>query len=99
MRRLLLLTGVVPLLGSVFVLSVFVALSCGGDKAEAHWVITDLGAGIASDLNERGQVVGGGAFIWQDGEKKHLGTLGGPSSRRGWWWSNRRNSGTPCSGP
>jgi probable HAF family extracellular repeat protein len=49
-------------------------------STQARWVITDLGPGVAVDINERGQVVGGGAWIWQKGEKAQLGTLGGPSS-------------------
>jgi probable HAF family extracellular repeat protein len=43
-------------------------------------VITDLGPGAAVDINESGQVVGGGAWIWQNGKKTQLGTLGGPRS-------------------
>jgi probable HAF family extracellular repeat protein len=54
-----------------------VAASSGSGVA-AHWVITDLGPGAAVDVNESGQVVGGGAWIWQDAKKTQLGTLGGP---------------------
>ena len=42
-----------------------------------HWVITDIGPGVGVDINEAGQVIGGGAFLWQNGKKTQLGTLGG----------------------
>jgi len=74
-QSMLLLAGFAALLASVAVAS-----SGGGTQVQARWAITDLGAGIAADINERSQVVGGGAFIWKDGKKTQLGTLGGPSS-------------------
>jgi len=45
--------------------------------------ITDLGLGVAYGLNNQGQVVGqseGDAFLYSNGVKQDLGTLGGPSS-------------------
>jgi probable HAF family extracellular repeat protein len=69
-------------LGGLAVLVAGLAVGSSGNasRTEARWVITDLGAGIAVDINERGQVVGGGAYSWLDGNKTPMGTRGGPSS-------------------
>ena len=60
-----------------------VSAGSSGSTTPAHWVITDLGPGGSIDINESGQVVGGGAWIWQGGKKTQLGTLGGPRSSVG----------------
>jgi hypothetical protein len=52
---------------AVFPASLAVGSSGGATRTEAHWVITDLGAGIAVDINERGQVVGMAWFEPEDG--------------------------------
>jgi probable HAF family extracellular repeat protein len=60
----------------------------GRQAADGQYSITDLGFfGHASDINNRGQVVGstasGGwthAFLWEDGRMTDLGTLGGDYS-------------------
>ena len=70
--RVVLLAGLAVLLAGVG--------SSGSATTGSHWVITDLGPGAAVDINESGQVVGGGAWIWHDGKKTQLGTLGGPRS-------------------
>jgi len=73
MRRFLLLfAGLVTLLASV------VGSSESGTRE--YWVITDIGPGAAVDINESGQVVGRDAFVWQNGKKTQLGTLGGRRS-------------------
>ena len=85
MRRTMLLVG------AVVVAVVLVAAASGSaGSVQARWVIRDLGTlggsqSHASDVNERGQVVGsssvrGGinpvhAFLWQDGKLTDLGTL------------------------
>lgn len=56
------------------------AAASSGGEAGGHWIVTDLGPGAAVDVNESGQVVGGGSWIWQDGTRTQLGTLGGPRS-------------------
>jgi probable HAF family extracellular repeat protein len=71
-RAALLLLVLAALLGS--------GLASSSSGTNARWVITDLGPGAAVDINESGQVVGGGSWIWQDGRRTQLGTLGGPRS-------------------
>jgi uncharacterized membrane protein len=96
------------LLAGLMVLLVGTAASSGGGAA-AHWVIIDLGPGAAADINESGQVVGGGAWIWQNGKKTQLGTLGGRRSsvvaindrgRAGSFiWQNGKRTNLPALSP
>jgi probable HAF family extracellular repeat protein len=66
--------------GAILV-ALLVGLSASsGLGAGGHWLIADLGPGAAVGVNESGQVVGGGSWIWQKGKKTQLGTLGGPRS-------------------
>jgi probable HAF family extracellular repeat protein len=76
--------------------SVAVASSGGAPRAQARWVISDLGtlggkntSSVAFAVNNEGQIVGWSetrsgrehAFLWQNGKMRDLGTLGGKESR------------------
>ena len=98
MRRMVLpvLVGVVAVLALAVGSGCGGGSSQSTGAAEARWVITDLGAlgdlhtlggseSYASDINERGQVVGASerktgkhAFLWEDGTMRDLGTLRSP---------------------
>ncbi len=65
-------------LAGVAVVSVVVTGTASrASSVQSRWVIRDLGPGVAVGVNESGQVIGGGAWIWQDGKTTQLGTLGG----------------------
>jgi probable HAF family extracellular repeat protein len=82
-------TAVLPRVATVSLL--MLALAAEAARAQApSYVVTDLGpafSGVQSaeafDLNNSGQVVGRAgnrAFLWQNGTKTDLGTLGGQSA-------------------
>jgi len=79
MRRFVLLVS-----GLALVAGIAATVSGGATRAEARWVITDLGwKGWAVGINGRGQVIGNDgthAFLWEQGKVRDLGTLGGESS-------------------